>query len=127
MRVRRFDIDQDFEAIKRWGKEWDGSDYDKDLLSPVGFILPEVCAYFVYETGTKQVFLENLITNPKAPKELKELGIKMVITETLKYCNEKGYKVARAVTNNEAVIERAIMHNAMAQRDATLLTLKFKK
>lgn len=118
--------DSDFNEISSWAKQWDGSNYDQDLLPTVGYIVPGVAVYFVYEAvGTKQAMLENLITNPKIPIKVKEAGINAVITACLRYCNDNGFKVARAVTDNKSVISRAIKHNAVTEGQVTKLALKF--
>lgn len=125
--VRRVDLDSDFEAIQAWSFEY-GSTLDKDLLPPVGFIVPGVAAYFVYKVeGTKLVYLENLISNPKIAREIKDLGIQAVLSAALKYCNENGIKVAKAMTTIPKVVQRALEHKANKTEGYTLLDVRFKQ
>lgn len=122
--VRKY-VDGDFEAIQQWGKAW-GADYQKDLFPSTGYIYPGVAAYFIYSGGDSKVcWLENMVTNPDVPKELKEQALQQVVTEVLREVNRLGYKVAYATTDNQAVINRAVAHKATAKEGQTQLTLYF--
>lgn len=120
--VRRY-APEDFEQIKAWGKAY-GANYEPDLFPPVGFIVPGIAAYFLYETPSKVCWLENLVSNPDANKEVKELAITAIITAILAESKRLGFKVAYATTDIPAVIKRATQHNAKASPNQTLLTLK---
>lgn len=122
--VRKYE-ESDFESIKEWGKAW-GADYDKDLFPPLGYIYPGVAAYFIYESPCKVCWLENMVSNPAVPKEVRELALQAVVTEVLREVNRLGYKVAYATTDNQAVIDRAVKHNATAKEGQTYLRLAFK-
>ena len=122
--VRKYE-ESDFESIRGWGKAW-GADYDKDLFPPLGYIYPGVAAYFIYESPCKVCWLENMVSNPDVPQELKEQALQQVVTEVLKEVHRLGYKVAYATTDNKAVINRAVAHKASAKEGQTLLTLAFK-
>lgn len=115
----------DFGQIKQWGDKW-GASYDKEAFPPTGFIYPNVCAYFLYETKSNVCFLENLVKNPDADPELAERAIEMVITRILLEARSLGYKTAFATTDNKAVIKRAVSHNASAVPNQTVLSLRFK-
>lgn len=122
--VRKY-VDGDFEAIQQWGKAW-GADYQKDLFPSTGYIYPGVAAYFIYGGGDSKVcWLENMVTNPSAPQEIKEQALQQVVTEVLREVNRLGYKVAYATTDNQAVINRAVAHKAIAKEGQTQLTLHF--
>lgn len=124
MKARKYQ-DSDFEQIQAWGKAW-GADYDKDLFPPLGFIVPGVCAYFIYETPSKVCWLENMVKNPEVPKELSDIALELVVTEVLREVYSLGYKVCYATTDSDVVIERALKHNAKALKHQTLLSLQFK-
>lgn len=125
MQVRKYNPETDFEQIKTWGKGWEAN-YDKDLFPPLGFIVPGVCAYFIYETNSKVCWLENMVRNPEVPKEVADKGLELVATACLKEINTLGYKVAYATTASEAVIDRALRHGATAFKGQTLLQVSFK-
>lgn len=116
---------EDFSQVKEWGEKW-GSTYDSDLFPETGFIWPGVAAYFLYKTDSKVCYLENMVRNPDMPKELTDLALQSIITHILKEARDLGFKVAYATTASDAVIDRALKHNAEATRGQTLLALKFK-
>lgn len=117
---------EDFEQIKAWGKAW-GSDYESDLFPPLGFIVPGVCAYFIYETPSKVCWLENMVANPDVPKEVRDLALNAVVTECLREVSRLGYRKVYATSNYEAVIKRAQTHNAKVTPGFTQITLAFNQ
>lgn len=122
--VRKFQ-DSDFEEIQGWAKAR-GDAYDKDMFPPLGFIMPGVCAYFIYETDSKVCWLENMIANPECSNEIRDLSLDLVVTEVLREVNRLGYKKAYATTSIEKVIDRAIKHGASGIKDQTLISVSFK-
>lgn len=124
MKARKYQ-ESDFEQIQEWGKSW-GATYDKDLFPPIGFIVPGICAYFLYETPSKVCWLENMVRNKEIPKEIANMAIETVVTEILREANSLGYKVCYATTSNEEVIQRAIKHKAVAIHEQTQLQLRFR-
>jgi hypothetical protein len=124
MVLRRYNPKTDFEQIANWAKAREQS-YDKDLFPPTGWIVEGVAAYFLYETPSKVCWLENMCSNPESIKEVRELALEQIISALLRDVKDKGYKIAYATTDIEAVINRAKKHKASASPDQTHLTLRF--
>ncbi len=124
--VRKYNPEKDFDIIKEWGQGW-GASYEKDLLPPTGFIVPGICAYFIYETNSKVCWLENLIRNPYKTKEECASGIEECVTETLREVSKKGYKAVYTIADNPVVIDRAIKHGASIDPNHTLISLRFNQ
>lgn len=121
--VRRYQ-ESDFEEIAAWAKAR-GSIYDKDLFPPIGYIVPGIAAYFLYETPSKACWLENMCSNPEVQKEVRDLALRQIVSAILKEAKGLGFKVAYATTDLDSVVNRAIQHNAKASHNQTQLILKF--
>lgn len=122
MQVRPY-TPQDFEQVRQWGEKW-GAKYSADLFPPLGFIVPGVCAYFVYETQSAVCWLENMVRNPDIPREVVDIALPLVVTSCLRAAKDNGYKVAYATTASDAVVDRALKHGATAFKGQTLLQLR---
>ena len=121
---------KDFETIKAWGKAW-GSDYDEAQFPKHGFIVDDLCAYFIYTTDSSICFLENLVRNPEVGKGINErLGtlidrgkaLDLVIKACYNKARELGFTVAYATTNVISAAKRAKEHGAQASPLCVLLT-----
>lgn len=112
--------DSDFEEIESWGKQWD-TRYIKSQLPPTGLIVPGLCAYFMYETNSSVCFLENLISNRSADKELVAKALEEIVPALFKMAKDKGYTVAYACTDNPEVIKRALRVGAAVKASHALM------
>lgn len=104
-----------------------GTHYDLDCLSNIGFMIPEIAAFFVYTTNSHVVYLENLISNPDQPKEITNEAIKELVSFCLVYAKALKAKKVISITNHPRVIARAKEHNAQIEPNYNLLTINFKK
>ena len=50
-----------------------------DFLSDIGFVVPGVASGFLVTTNVNCCFLEPFISNPKAPKELRDKALKEIL------------------------------------------------
>ncbi len=125
MTARKVNLDEDYAQIASWA-ELRETRYDKRLFPPTGYIVDGVAAYFAYYTESGCVWLENLISNPTVPAELRDLSVTTIITAILREARDKGCIVAYAATSNDKVIERALQHGAIASPGQTQLVLQFK-
>lgn len=119
-------VKQDFLEVKAWGEKW-GSSYKEEYFPETGFIVPGVAAYFLYRTDSKICYLENMIRNPDASKELADKALEVIVTSLLRKANELGFEVAYATTASQSVIDRALRHNAEVTKGQSLITLRFKQ
>lgn len=125
MQVRRYDPATDFVFVAELGSGWDAT-YDPDLFPNTGVVIPGVGAYFVYCTNSKVCWLENLVIRKGLDPELKNEALALLTTEACRLAKDLGFKVAYATTDNSSVVARATGHNAKAQPNQILLTLRFK-
>lgn len=94
------------------------------VLSSVGYVVPNVCAVWIYGTDSDFCYLENLISNPDV--EGKEKQLTMLIETAIRAARELGYKFLMSVTDHPGVLVRAIKKGAHLKNKQTLITYQLK-
>lgn len=112
---------EDFPAVSSWAKAWE-INVSEDLLPHTGFIVPDVAAFFIYETDSKVCYFENLICNPSASREQRESAFSGLTQAVIQEAKSRGFKVAYACTNIGSVINLAIQSGAHFKPKYVLLT-----
>jgi hypothetical protein len=120
--IRRYE-DSDYETVEAWGRDW-GASYSKDLLPPVGFIVPDMAAFFLYETPSKVCFIENLISNKNADPVEVDKAVTLLMDTLIVHAKEMGFEVAYACTNNASVVKRALKADITVSPNYVLLQKK---
>jgi hypothetical protein len=81
----------------------------KDLcFPPVGFIYPGVAAGWLGQTDFDVCFVDCLISNPEAPKELRAEALDQVILALVQKGKDLRYHTVAGLTKVPAVMERAL-------------------
>lgn len=102
MIVRRYN-DSDYETLCKW---WDGYghiDIPKRYLSPVGFIVEDHVAVFVYETKSVMAWMEFMVGNSTKTKQERSDAISMLLKEVSKYCQDNEYEVINTAAQLESL------------------------
>jgi len=112
--------DDDFPEIAEWGRRW-GAKYSADQFPKVGFIVPGLAAYFLYQTDSTICFMENLISNREADPKQRAQAVDLVTMAIISSAQMLGYRVAYATTDVATVVVRALAQGAQARSKQTLL------
>lgn len=118
--VRRY-TSSDFPTLQEWGKAWD-IQYKEEYLPPIGFIVENTAAYFLYTTPSKVCFMENMISNRECPKEEVDKALELIVEAILIEAKELGFEVAHACTNVGAVVMRSLKSNCKVSPNYALIT-----
>lgn len=104
MRARKIDIDKDIHFLSAWHLDR-GMPYTdlRQLLPKNGWIVDDVGAVFLYLTDSKLAFIDSMVSNPAAPKERREEGLKLCIDELVRYCLENDIHAMSFTTNLDAI------------------------
>lgn len=70
----------DYEMLVKWWKDWSWPAIPKEMLPPLGFIANEAACIFLYDTGSAIAWIEWLITDKEAEKEVRGKSIDEVIS-----------------------------------------------
>lgn len=105
---------------------WDGPPADGAVLSggsgepaPLG-----LAACWLYVTGTAVCWIENLVSNPAAPKRAQCRGIDAVIAELLRIAKATGHEVASAFTESAHVLRRTVRKHGFQPMPAQQLIMR---
>lgn len=107
MRPRRFD-NADVELLNGWldghGKP---ANLTENELPAVGLIVDDVAAGFLYVTDSSVAFLENFVSNPKAPKRKVREAVDEIIKRLMIFAHEAGISRLVGLTTRKSMAKRA--------------------
>lgn len=95
------------QMILDWLQQWNINPKLIDIFPPTGFIVPDVCCMFIYETNSKLAFLDEFISNRQADEELRNRCLDRVTEMMLSYAKFRGYSKVIANTKYQAVVDRS--------------------
>jgi len=94
------------DEVSGWWKERGWAPIPLATLPTTGFIVPGVCAGFLYLTDSNLCFLEWVISNPESESQDRSKGLDLLIDELLTEAENLGYKVVSTVTTHPKLILR---------------------
>lgn len=102
----------DWNTLVSWWKWWRWPVLPKEFLPEdgTGGIMIEknnipIVAGFLYETNSKVIILEWIVSNPKYKEEDRKQAIELLVTEAEKITKELGYKYMFSVGRSKHLIE----------------------
>jgi len=108
LEARLIELDDRPEIAKWWTlHKWPVIDFDN--LPASGFIVPGVCAAWVYETNSPTVILEWVISNPESDQ--RDLGLNILLNHIDAVCKAAGYKQIFTATKHPKLLERLKNHS----------------
>jgi hypothetical protein len=117
--IKRYEP-SDYEEIMTWFDKRKMQRIHEKTLSSVGYVVPNVCAVWIYGTDSDFCYLENLISNPDI--EGKGKSIDILLDTALRAANMLGYKFCMSVTEHPGIVMRALKKGAKLQAKQTLIT-----
>jgi len=111
--IRQFDVAQDYEEICRW---WDAHKWPcipLDFLPDEGaggrILLSDglpIIAVWIYKTNSRLGWMEWMVSNPDAPREIRRDAPDLIIEDAIKYAKELGLGVLFTSIRVPRLIER---------------------
>ncbi len=111
LKLREFNKDKDLKTINNWYSDWSMSELPQWFLPETGYIVDGVCAAFMYKTDSKVAYMENVISNPKAPHEVRAIALKMIGNQIFKKAEELGFKAVLGWSKNKSVTKQSESNN----------------
>jgi hypothetical protein len=106
---------EDYEILAKWWESWGWPAIPEMALpqaEPRGVIVTnegvDICAGFLYKTDSCTCWIENIISNKEAPKELRKGSIEYLIDTIASEAEELGFKVMMTSIKHEGLIEKFI-------------------
>ncbi len=116
--------EEDYEMVMSWLDARGMPRVHPNVLSTLGFIIPDVAVVWLYATNSDVCNIENLYSNPKA--ENKNQQINFLIDTAIKSAKNMNYKFIQSVTKSPAVIKHALKFGAKMETGQTLITLQIQ-
>lgn len=107
MKVVRFDKQKHFNMITEWYINRKQNMLPLEYLPETGFIVPNICAGFLYKTDSKLALIENYISCPKSDKETRSNALDLVTKSLIDEAKKYDFNVIMALTKLDSVRKRA--------------------
>lgn len=104
--VRKFEK-SDMEEVMGWFHSRK-IDITPDYLPEIGFIVPGICAGFIYKTDANFCIFESFISSPNTTKEEREKALRNVVTEMIEEAKRLNYKDAYGFATSQTMIRLGI-------------------
>lgn len=110
MKIRLMDTEKDLDTIKRWWKDFDGTEMHEVILSDIGIMAydddNDICAGWLFETNSYVAMVGWFISDSKLNKTIVDKGLKMVVREAERLSSSFGYKILTTYSKNKSMIRR---------------------
>ncbi len=120
----RYYTQDDYEMVMSWLDAREMPRVHPNVLSTLGFIIPDVAVIWLYATNSDMCNLENLYSNPSA--ENKNQQVNFLLDTAIKAAKQMNYKFVQSVTRSPAVIKHALKFGAKTESGQTLITLQIQ-
>jgi len=88
--VRKY-TKKDWKEVSSWFQERN-IPFTEDLLPEHGFIIPGIAAGYLYATDSNFCIFEGFVANPKADRNSRKEGLRLIVTELIKQAKELEFK-----------------------------------
>lgn len=106
--MRFLDLNNDYDTLASWWKEYHFPVIPKDSLPKNGFIIDNICAGFIYCTDSNIAWLEFVVANPNISRDERKTGLQELIIGLTELAKEFGYKHIFTSTNHESLENRLV-------------------
>jgi len=103
----RYESSKHQHYILSWLKQWNLSEDKINILSSTGFIIPDVCCIFLYETNSIIAYLDFFMSNKFISDEIRNTCLDKVVYAAILEAKAKGYQRLVGNSKYNAVVDRA--------------------
>ena len=96
------------EQLISWYNQWNIPLENLELIPETGLIIEGVCALFWYETNSRVVFLENLVSNRDVSDEIRQEALNAIFSKMKELMYKSGCKRVIGFSRNPMVLKRAV-------------------
>lgn len=101
----------DYELLNSWWKDHGWTSPGLDMLPPTGFIVNNVCAAFLYKTDSPIAWMEFIISDKKADKDIKDKSLDILVDVIIEEAKKSNFKIVFTSSNHSNLISRLKKHN----------------
>lgn len=110
MQIRKWNPEEDYSTICQWYQAWNMGKPPLDLFPANVFIIDNVICASYYKTDSKVAYIENIISNPDCPTDIRQAGLGLAGDYIFKLAKEDGFKVMIGFTQNKSVAKTSDQH-----------------
>lgn len=101
-------LQEDIDAINTWYHERKAQSFPISSLPPVGLIIPGIAVGFLVQTDAGYGILEPFISNPRASKEDREIGLNSILHELTEYAQFLGLSTVFGFSTSKSMLSKAL-------------------
>lgn len=109
--------------LDHWWKLHNLPTIPKASLPNCGYLVQGLAAGFLYQTDSDVAFIENFISNPKAPWNQRGAALDAVTQSLVEFAKSTGIRHLMALTTSQAIYERAVRFGFKPQGAFQVLNL----
>jgi len=111
MKARKWNLDNDYETLKKWWEDWEFGVVPLEVLPPLGIMIENnegpICAAGLYVgTGTKFCIMEWLIKDKHSSLKESHRAIQLCINEVIKLAKDNDCTLMYTVTGDDSLMKR---------------------
>lgn len=117
--MRRF-IESDLREINEWYSAYEMEALSYDDLPEIGYIIPKVCAGFLYKTDSNACLLDGFIASPLAFGNIRKTALNQVTDALLIDAEDLCFDKVLAFTMHDSIRSRCERYEFVRKNDYTL-------
>ena len=127
MKHRVWNIDQDYDVLVKWWKQWEFGVVPKECLPPDGIVVEvdgkPVCAGGLYiGVGTQFAFMEWIVADKEGSPRVLHKALILCIDEIMALAKAKGMRLVYTATKEESLHKRYVKYHSMHLTESNVKT-----
>lgn len=126
MKLRKFDLMNDYEMICKWWKDHDWTEVPLDHLG-TGYVVESkgkpICAGFLYHTGTAFAVFEFIVADKEAEFEERQAALDVLISGVKLLAAQAGVKSLFSSMKHQGLIDKLTNEHGFLKTDSGMQNL----
>tara|TARA_B100001287_G_C22667606_1_gene523632 strand:- start:480 stop:968 length:489 start_codon:yes stop_codon:yes gene_type:complete len=127
LKSRLWNLDNDYDTLVKWWKDWNFGKVPLEVLPPLGIMIENdngpICAAGLYVgTGTKFCIMEWLVKDKNASLKDSHKAIQMCVDQVMELAKENGCTLMYTVTADDALEKRYTRMHGMTLAETGVRT-----
>lgn len=102
--------EEDLKTVNQWSLGWKMERLQDWWLPEENFIIDNIIFASLYKTDSKLAYMENVISNPTCPTEIRKIALGKLGPHIFDYCRQLGFKAVMGWTSNTSVAKTSEKH-----------------
>lgn len=116
LKLRKADLTKDLPQLREWMTDWKMTHLPDWWYPEDNYIIDGVIWASYYKTNSKLAYLENIVSNPYCPHEIRFKGVELISKHIFKQAKADGFNLVCGWTNNKSIVKNCNMHGMVASK-----------